>query len=74
MLDGEVQVSELRATWFCAEAVQSGSKNKDCVYNRQRGVLITNNSQQLQACCIPGVLGFDLKVKWQVFGLAEQVC
>lgn len=40
----------------------------------QRGILITNNSQQLQACCIPGVLGFDLKVKWQVFGLAEQVC
>lgn len=63
----------LHTTWFCAETIQSGSKNKDCVYNSQQWDL---NNQQFpttsKACCISGVLGFDLKVKWQVFGLAEQ--
>lgn len=63
----------LRSTWFCTEATQSGNKNKDCVYSSQLWDL---NNQQFpatsEACCISGILRLDLKVEWQVFGLAEQ--
>ncbi|CAK6434550.1 unnamed protein product [Pipistrellus nathusii] len=72
---GESQVS-MRLTEdvvLCRSKIQSGSENKVCVYNSQRWDL---NHYQFptasQACCISGVLGFGLKVKWQVFGPAEQ--
>lgn len=73
VLGGEVQVSVLHTTWFCTEAIQSANRNKECVYNSQQWDF---NNQQFptasRACGISGILGFGLKVKWQVFGLEEQ--
>lgn len=64
----------LRATWFCTEAVQSGNKNKDCMYDNQQWDF---NNQQFprtsKPCCISGILGFELKVKRQVFRI-EELC
>lgn len=51
---------------------QSSNKNKDCMYNSQQWDF---NNQQFpttsQPCCISGILGFELKVKWQVFSIEE---
>lgn len=74
MSDGEVPVSMLQATWFCTDAVQSRNKNKECMYNNQQWDL---NNQQFPStskpCCISGILGFELRVKWQVFSI-EELC